>query len=257
MKSSVIHIKQWIQMRRRSKKRPNQIKKLVRSCRNCGQTHQINQCPAYGKTCYHCQKMNHFSKLCRSSQVQRKQVNVAETLNEADEASPDFFIGVLTTTGNEIVQDFEINNKKILVKMDTGAACNIIGKEVCKMLGVKKSEIHSCNKKVIQLDGKSVSVCGMSNTDLVNVNNVSCSTNDNVSELIGNIKNNYSELFDGGLGCLPGTVKIQLSDDAVPVIQAARRVPFSLLPELREELAKKELFHTLMICVFGLSQLMN
>jgi hypothetical protein len=35
-------------------------------------------------------------------------------------------------------------------------------------------------------------------------------------------------------------VRIQLSEDAAPIAQTARRVPFSLLPELREELERME-----------------
>ena len=54
------------------------------------------------------------------------------------------------------------------------------------------------------------------------------------------MKSNFSELFDGGLGCIPGTVNIQLSSEAVPSVQVARRVPFSLMPEMRQELDRME-----------------
>ena len=46
--------------------------KLVRSststlCNNCGRQHAPRSCPAYGKTCRACNKMNHFEEVCRSS----------------------------------------------------------------------------------------------------------------------------------------------------------------------------------------------
>ena len=38
-------------------------------CRNCGKEwpHENNPCPAPGKECRKCGKLNHFAKLCRSS----------------------------------------------------------------------------------------------------------------------------------------------------------------------------------------------
>ena len=38
------------------------------TCRNCGTSHPSKCCPAYGKTCYNCNKKGHFKPLCRSHQ---------------------------------------------------------------------------------------------------------------------------------------------------------------------------------------------
>ena len=49
---------------------------------NCGSKHQPRQCPAYGKTCYKCGKLNHFAALCRSTLITRpnaKQANEVTT----------------------------------------------------------------------------------------------------------------------------------------------------------------------------------
>lgn len=256
-------------------------KKSIRNCRNCGTSHNINKCPAYGKECLKCKKLNHFSKVCRSAKkpnFYQKQVNVLEDpdKNKEDEAQGDFFVGY---AGNEIIQDFTVNNIKIPIKMDTGAACNVIGSEVCKLINIKTSEILPCDKKVIQLDGKCVPVRGTcwlniihpnskkytvkfiiiegniptllgcrtcltynfisANTNLVNIHNVTVGK-DTTFNLIKKLKNDFSELFSGGLGCIPGTVNIQLSSEAVPTVQAARRVPFALMPELRRELDHME-----------------
>ena len=35
---------------------------------NCGTSHSPKHCPAYGKTCYNCNKKGHFKPLCRSHQ---------------------------------------------------------------------------------------------------------------------------------------------------------------------------------------------
>ena len=39
---------------------------LRQTCRFCGSTHPLRQCPAYGKMCMGCSKMGHFQKVCRS-----------------------------------------------------------------------------------------------------------------------------------------------------------------------------------------------
>ena len=38
------------------------------NCHNCGTSHPPKRCPAYGKTCYNCNKKGHFKPLCRSHQ---------------------------------------------------------------------------------------------------------------------------------------------------------------------------------------------
>ena len=38
-------------------------------CRNCGLKHGRDSCPACGRKCHKCHRMNHFAKLCRSGQV--------------------------------------------------------------------------------------------------------------------------------------------------------------------------------------------
>lgn len=41
--------------------------KQIFKCRNCGKSHPINQCSAFGKTCSACGGRNHFAQMCRAS----------------------------------------------------------------------------------------------------------------------------------------------------------------------------------------------
>jgi hypothetical protein len=41
---------------------------VQKKCGNCGGQHAHKSCPAYGKTCHNCEKMNHFASCCRSRQ---------------------------------------------------------------------------------------------------------------------------------------------------------------------------------------------
>lgn len=45
----------------------------------------------------------------------------------------------------------------------------------------------------------------------------------------------YKDVFQG-IGCLPNQYKIQLKENAEPVIHAARKVPLALKERLRKEL---------------------
>ena len=49
--------------------------KFHKDCDYCGHSHNKEDCPAYGKTCNRCGKMNHFEKKCRQKPDPRSQGN--------------------------------------------------------------------------------------------------------------------------------------------------------------------------------------
>ena len=53
-------------------------------CWNCGGKRSHTTCPAIGKECRHCKKMNHFENVCRSKTM--KQVNFTETERPSENA---------------------------------------------------------------------------------------------------------------------------------------------------------------------------
>ena len=57
--------------------KPKASNKPTRDCWNCGQRHQFYKkdlCPAYGKRCNKCNKLNHFAAQCHTSTVANKDV---------------------------------------------------------------------------------------------------------------------------------------------------------------------------------------
>ena len=71
------------------------------ACQNCGRNHPPRRCPAYGKTCNACNKLNHFAKCCRSKPATQKKINMvdeAETQDhpDSDSSSENFFMALLT-----------------------------------------------------------------------------------------------------------------------------------------------------------------
>ncbi|CAB3980368.1 Hypothetical predicted protein [Paramuricea clavata] len=49
----------------------------------------------------------------------------------------------------------------------------------------------------------------------------------------------YADCFEG-LGCLPHTVRIELRDDATPVVEPCRTIPFAQYNKLKDELQRME-----------------
>ena len=49
----------------------------------------------------------------------------------------------------------------------------------------------------------------------------------------------YQDCFEG-LGCLPHTVKIELRDDATPVVEPCRKIPFAKYDKLKADLQRME-----------------
>jgi hypothetical protein len=56
--------------------------------------------------------------------------------------------------------------------------------------------------------------------------------------LVSKINSQFSKLFDGNLGTLPGVVSIELKENSRPFVQAARRIPLGLHKELKNELQR-------------------
>ena len=66
-------------------------------CGKCGRMNKSKECPAYGKKCHFCQKMNYFEKMCKQK-TRTKQINQVEA--DTDES---FYIGTL-----EVVNELKV-----------------------------------------------------------------------------------------------------------------------------------------------------
>ena len=111
-------------------------------CKYCGQSHERNKCPAYGKTCNYCKKLNHWEKVCQSKAKQK--VHAVQNDNdhsEYDDSSDDCFeihsmeltnetelpINTITSTNEkQILATMIINETPVKLQVDTGATCNVI-----------------------------------------------------------------------------------------------------------------------------------
>lgn len=125
----------------------------TQSCKYCGTLHKRRKCPAFGKTCLKCNKLNHFASVCLTSQ---RRIEYTEVRPQAQHESDyeDFFIGIVeqteyhTDTSEENTklsdtkdQDWFIslqsNGSTIQYKMDTGAQANMLPLSTYHQLNTK------------------------------------------------------------------------------------------------------------------------
>ena len=58
-------------------------------------------------------------------------------------------------------------------------------------------------------------------------------------DFISNLRiDDFADVFDGGLGELPGTQHLQLKPDTIPVVMANRKTPLDVRPRLKTELER-------------------
>ena len=103
------------------------------TCRNCGgqYPHEDSPCPAKGKPCHFCKKMNHFASVCRAkSKSTTKTVNQVEEKQSCSEEI--YLFGVPTDEQVNFVNQKQpkttvtINGLTVTILADTGSSINVI-----------------------------------------------------------------------------------------------------------------------------------
>lgn len=241
------------------------------SCKRCGNTHEPRQCPAYGKRCSKCSGKNHFAKQCLSK-AKSKSVSIVE---ETD-LSETFFVGMVSCSADVNVKEenenrddawvvsFPINGALVALRIDTGAQANLISMTDIHAMKDKPKIIHKrvllkdyngkeieskgqCRLKVtvknkdyyvlftVVPEGRESLLSGTTSKRLNLVKRVHHISYLSGTQTVDTIVQQYQDVFKG-LGCLPYTYKIQLKENATPVIHAPRRVPVPLRGRLKKEL---------------------
>ena len=95
------------------------------SCSKCGRRHDLRQkesCPAFGKQCHQCRRMDHFAVKCKSA-VKERSVRVVDA--ESDEE-------VFTLSGVSKIDAAQIvtlqldSGNYLRFQIDSGAQCNVV-----------------------------------------------------------------------------------------------------------------------------------
>lgn len=243
------------------------------TCNRCGGHHKPKCCPAYDKLCKKCGAKGHFAKMCftkKSTNIPSTKPYTKHSAHEIYEPSPDTTTtpgykhlaynttSTTSSTDKEWYVTYKVHDQPLKLKVDTGATCNVMPYSVYKSLNSSDKHLSKFRSDLFSFSGHKLNVLGkatltvetsdqMSAIDFVIVDNSESATLlglesckhfglVNVAHTISDpIALQYKDIFEG-LGTLPSRYALRLKDDAKPVIQSARRVPFRLRNKLKETL---------------------
>ena len=239
-------------------------------CSKCGMIHKFNTCPAYGRSCYNCGIMNHFSKVCKKPQRRVNEINTSIADGEIFHLDT-----VLSESGMGLFQSLQVGEQRqtVIFKLDTGAEVNVIPWNVFSGLGGKLAQtttrLTGYGNVAIQVKGESslkvtlngeefqlsfiiadvdgTPILGLKSCEMLNlvhaVREVKCTKNNDGTFACNKkyIFENYTSVFSG-VGKLSDKhmYKITVDKDVTPVVHTCRRVPFKLHARLQSTLDSME-----------------
>ena len=231
------------------------------SCKFCGYDHQPDRkmCPAWGKKCKRCKEKNHFAKKCKKVPVHN-----IESEEELEEIS---VVRVQALRGRAVYARMLVRQQPVQFQVDCGASANILplryaeGEELdsCSQMlvmwnGTKVTPVGSCALPVVNpktnekykvrflvVKEDLTPLLGLNSTQKMKLLTVHKENFINVVENANDdLTANYADVFNKGLGTLPGKVRLQVDPDCKPVILPARKVPVSVREKFKEELQRLE-----------------
>lgn len=122
-KAEEVHTVQIIKQNQGAKQTPTK-------CKFCGKQHEWKKlsCPAYGKQCRKCGKLNHFAATCKTKETKRKGIHSVAEIEE----EPFQEILSLSSQMREDTQEKQlfatmlIGERPVKFQLDCGASCNVI-----------------------------------------------------------------------------------------------------------------------------------
>ncbi|XP_026054529.1 uncharacterized protein K02A2.6-like [Carassius auratus] len=244
-----------------------------RPCGRCALLHnQRGACPAKGRRCKICNKLNHFAKVCKSKQpVTHKAIHTVGNTDilEGDE----LFIDAInkeheSTECEQAFAELELGQKasKVSFKLDTGAQVNIIPAGRFEKL-FSTTELKPTTRRLTGYGGEPLDVkgtcqlnCRYKDTEAVlefyivsthapPVLGLRACLDLGLIKLVFSVDADTSKTCDimqefqdvfHGIGEFPGECTIHIDPTAVPVVYPPRRIPFTLRSRLKEELDSME-----------------
>jgi len=159
--------------KRRSEDTTVSSAKPTRECWNCGRRHQFHKrelCPAYGKTCNKCNKLNHFAVKCRTQTKEVSAVKpneeitksgVAATKDDLDEVFPTEVSAVGIDDSQLVTVQLESGNY-LRFQVDTGAQCNVVPMALYKKatMDTRLENISAMESNITAYGGTTLPVVG-------------------------------------------------------------------------------------------------
>ena len=273
----------------------------VEECENCGSSHEYGRCPARGQMCNYCHRRGHFKNSCRKLQYanenkhkskpsnsqskwsrqrksnSKKSVHALEfdedDYDDCDDCVENLFVGSVSSQSSAWTVGVKVNEKPLMLKLDTGADCSVMSLEQYNKLsneplkpssavlvGYPNTKLKPVGEQCMRIDyqgsvydvmfkivnGESPTLLGRSDCvkmkliqfNKPEINMISKSEfNDNV--VSERLKSEFKDVFHG-LGKLPYEYEIE-TDPSVPAkVCPPRSVPIAIKDRVQSELQKLE-----------------
>lgn len=114
--------------------------------------------PGGGKTCVNCNKLNHFAKVCYNNNTRK--IDCVEQSTSHNDFNEQFFIESINfNSKNEWTENLLIyNGKSLLVKLESGAQCNVFPLHIFKRLMIPRSAVLKSYAKLTTYNGSLIKV---------------------------------------------------------------------------------------------------
>ena len=134
---------------------PHRYPKLKKQCSRCGRSDfdgNKNSCPAFGKNCAGCGKMNHFKIAYHLKRIHSMKDN------EIVADDPLLYVDAFPTNVMSTKMVLQINKHPIDMEVDTGAAVTLISESIWRSMGSPK--LTPSNKLFTAYDGHKMKPVG-------------------------------------------------------------------------------------------------
>ena len=135
----------------------------AKECWNCGRQHGRQPkelCPAFGKSCDLCGKLNHFANKCRQKRSGSTR-NSVRAIREPDEVFPVREGATLLDDSQWVTLKLDSGNY-IRFQIDSGAQCNVLPLKMYKRAttDVQMNDVTKCQSTILAFGGSRLTVVG-------------------------------------------------------------------------------------------------
>lgn len=137
----------------------------LKHCFCCGRVgNSANVCRFKDLTCHKCRKIGHIAKACKSvnyTAVGRNKTCRTNAIDEEEDEDEDlglFNVDMVSSNSPPIRVALHLNNRKVVMMIDTGAAVTLIPEKVAKR--IPNMKLEKTDTKLTTYIGEKIKVCG-------------------------------------------------------------------------------------------------